>query len=177
MKKLFEKYREIIVYIIVGLMTTVVAYGIRMAVLYPLAAAFSLDLDVTGGEMLAKVSTLRTVATSCGWVAGVIFAFFTNKFWVFRNEEKGKRAVWLQFGKFVASRLATYFVELGIGVLVPLALTACGYVAFRFIINIDADIVAMAISMVVVTVLNYILSKLLVFRKNKKAAGGDTAGN
>ena len=38
MKKLWEKYRELIVYIIVGLLTTIVAYGVRFAVLYPIAA-------------------------------------------------------------------------------------------------------------------------------------------
>ncbi len=167
MKKFFEKYRELIVYIIVGLLTTVVAYGVRLAILYPVAAAMELDLNADSGEMMAKVSLLRTVATSAGWVAGVIFAFFTNKSWVFRDTVKGRGAVLLQFGKFVLSRLATYFVELGIGVLVPLGLVACGFVGFKLIVFVDADLIAMAISMVVVTVLNYILSKLLVFRKKK----------
>ena len=117
--------------------------------------------------MMARVSLLRTVATSAGWVAGVVFAFFTNKSWVFRDNVKGGAAVLAQFGKFVASRVVTYFVELGIGVLVPLALIGCGFESFELILTVDADLIAMAISMVVVTVLNYILSKLLVFRKKK----------
>lgn len=165
MKKLWEKYREIIVYIIVGLLTTIVAYGVRFAVLYPVAAAMSLDL---GDNSDYRVVVLRTVAISLGWVAGVIFAYFTNKKWVFRDTVSGKSEVAKQFGKFVASRLGTYFVEWGIGVLVPMLLIACGFKAFHFIIDVDADMIATLVSIVVVTALNYILSKLLVFRKKSE---------
>ena len=165
MKKLWEKYREIIVYIIVGLLTTIVAYGVRFAVLYPVAAAMSLDL---GDNSDYRVVVLRTVAISLGWVAGVIFAYFTNKKWVFRDTVREKSEVAKQFSKFVASRLGTYFVEWGIGVLVPMLLIACGFKAFHFIIDADADMIATLVSIVVVTVLNYILSKLLVFRKKSE---------
>ncbi len=164
MKKLFEKYREIIVYIIVGLATTVVSYGVRLLILYPFAAILSLDLASPDAAMIARVSVLRTVAQSLGWVAGVVFAFIPNKKWVFRNDEGGK-TVWAQFGKFVASRVGTYFVELGLAVLLPMLLVACGYKPFHFIVTVDADLVATAVSIVLVTVLNYVLSKLLVFKK------------
>ena len=166
MKKFFEKYREIIVYILVGLATTVVAYGVRLLILYPGAAILSLDLASPDAAMIAKVSVLRTVAQSLGWVAGVVFAFIPNKKWVFRNDEGGK-TLWAQFGKFVASRVGTYFVELLLAVLLPMLLIACGYKPFHFILTVDADLVATAVSVVVVTVLNYVLSKLLVFKKKK----------
>ena len=168
MKKLFEKYREIIVYIGVGLLTTIVAYGVRFAVLYPGAAIFGIDLEASSGTELTRASTLRTVAVSIGWVAGVIFAFFTNKSWVFQDKTSEKRAVLVQFGKFVLSRLGTYFVEWAIGVLFPMLLISLGYTAFRFIIEFTPDVVATLVSVVLVTVLNYILSKLLVFRNKKE---------
>ena len=171
MKKLFEKYRDIIVYIIVGLLTSVVAYGVRLAILYPFAAILNLDLNATDGAMVAKVSALRTVAQTVGWVAGVVFAFIPNKKWVFRNNEGGK-TVWAQFIKFVASRVGTYFVELALAVLLPMGLIACGYKSFHFILEIDAAMLSMGISMVLVTVLNYVLSKLLVFKKSKKSDEG-----
>ena len=164
MKKLWEKYREIIVYIIVGLMTTVVSYGVRLGMMYGGAAMLSIDLNTDHGT----ATVLRTVAITVGWVAGVIFAFFTNKKWVFQDTVSGKSAVSAQFGKFVLSRVGTYFVEWGLGALVPMLLIACGYKSFDFIITIDADLIATAISIVLVTVLNYILSKLLVFKKEKR---------
>ena len=175
MKKIFAKYREIIVYIGVGLLTTLVAYGVRFAVLYAFAAIFNIDIGAKEGSDLAAASTLRTVAVSLGWIAGVIFAFFTNKWWVFRDKVKEKGKVAAQFGKFVGSRIGTYFVELGIGVLVPMILLACGYKDFHFIVNITPDLIATAVSVVVVTVLNYILSKLLVFGKKKGKEKEDTA--
>ena len=175
MKKIFAKYREIIVYIGVGLLTTLVAYGVRFAILYAFAAIFNIDIGAKEGADLAAASTLRTVAVSLGWIAGVIFAFFTNKWWVFRDKATEKGAVAAQFGKFVGSRIGTYFVELGIGVLVPMILLACGYKDFHFIVNITPDLIATAVSVVVVTVLNYILSKLLVFGKKKGKEKEDTA--
>ena len=168
MKKLFEKYREIIVYIIVGLMTTAVAYGVRLLILYPFAAILSIDLNSTEAAMVAKASALRTAAQTAGWIAGVVFAFIPNKKWVFRNNESEKKTVVKQFGAFVASRIGTYFVELALAVLMPMTLIALGYKTFRFIIDVDADLFSMGISMVLVTVLNYVLSKLLVFRKKKE---------
>ncbi len=160
MKELFKKYRELIVYIIVGLMTTLVSYGIRLGILYIFAPILGIDLETEG-------AVLRTVAVSVGWVAGVIFAFFTNKSWVFQDKVSGKRAVLLQFGEFTLSRVFTYFVELGLGVGVPALLIALGFEPFKFILEIDADLIASGVSIVLVTVLNYILSKLLVFRKKK----------
>jgi putative flippase GtrA len=172
MRELFKKYREIIVYIIVGLMTTVVAYGIRLGVIYGFAPILDIDLAAEGG----RAAMLRTVAVSLGWVAGVIFAFFTNKSWVFQDKVSGKRAVLIQFGEFTLSRVFTYFVELGLGVGVPPLLTSLGYKPLEIILTFDADLIiltfdadliATGVSVVLVTVLNYILSKLLVFRKKK----------
>lgn len=162
MKELFKKYREIIVYIGVGLLTTIVAYGVRFAVLYPFSSILSIELDDS-----MEAAALRTVAISLGWVAGVVFAFFTNKAWVFQDKVSEKRAVWVQFGKFTLSRLSTYFVEWGLGALLPMAMIACGFEPFSFIITIDAEMITMAVSVVLVTVLNYVLSKLLVFAKKK----------
>ncbi len=162
MKELFKKYREIIVYIFVGLLTTAVSYGIRLGIIYGFSPILGIDLAAEG----ADAAVLRTVAVTVGWVAGVIFAFFTNKSWVFRDEVKGKGML-VQFGEFTLSRVFTYFVELGLGVGVPPLLGALGYKPFKFILTVDADLIATGISVVLVTVLNYILSKLLVFRKKK----------
>ncbi len=158
------------VYVIVGLLTTLVAYGVRLALLYPLADAYGVDLNAGG----ATASLLRSVSISVGWVAGVIFAFFANKAWVFRDADWRIASVWSQFGKFVASRAGTYLVELALGVLIPLALRKLGFSPFKFIVTVDADLIALAFSAVTVTVLNYILSKLLVFRRK---TGNETTDN
>ncbi len=164
MKKLSPKHREIIVYIFVGLLTTLVSYGVKFAILYPVSYAMSIDLS---GLSDPRASVLRGVAQSVGWAAAVVFAFFPNKKWVFRSEESDKKTVAVQFLKFVASRVSTYFVELAINILLPMLLIACGYKTFHFIIDVDADLMSTPICIVVITVLNYIISKLIVFRRKK----------
>ena len=169
MKRFFRKYREPIVYVIVGLMTTAVSYGVRLIVLYSLSARLSVDLASTDAEMLTRSSALRGLAGTLGWVAGVLFAFFPNKFWVFREENRSAKHTLRQFGAFVISRVGTYFAELGLAVLLPMLLGAVGYRSFTLLVEFDADKLTLVISAVVITVLNYLISKLLVFRKQKTA--------
>lgn len=171
MKKLFEKYREIIVYILVGLMATVISYGIRLALIYGGAALFAIDLSSEEVAEAARASALRTVATIAGSACAIVATFWPNKIWVFRNFEKGRKEVWAQFGKFLGSRIFSFILELGIAVGLPLVLTSLGYKTFHFLIDVDADRMTTAISIVFITVLNYVLSKLLVFRKKSAAAG------
>ncbi len=168
MSTFWKKYRELIVYLIVGLLTTVVSYAVRMAILYPFARIYAIDLNADTSD--ASASALRSVAQTVGWIAGVTFAFFPNKVWVFRDTEKNTGKTWRQFGKFAASRLFTWFVELGLAVALPLLLIKAGYKPFHLIVNVDADLLTMAISIVTITILNYVISKVFVFRKKKKEA-------
>ena len=165
MKKFFDKYREIIVYLIVGVLTTLISYGVRFAVLYGGAALFGIDLgDALSGGTVA----LRAAAPTIGWAVAVIFAFYPNKIWVFRDEDKEKKRTVIQFFEFVGSRVGTYFAEIGLAVLFPMLLTALGYKTFHFIVDVDADVLTAVVSMVIITILNYVLSKFLVFRKKKE---------
>ena len=165
MKKFFVRYREIIVYLIVGILTTLVSYGVRFAVLYGGSALFGIDLgDATAGSTVA----LRAAAPTIGWIVAVIFAFYPNKVWVFKDEDKEKKRTVIQFFEFVGSRVGTYFAEMGLAVLFPMLLTALGYKTFHFIIDVDADVMTAVVSMIIITILNYVLSKFLVFRKKKE---------
>jgi sugar phosphate isomerase/epimerase/putative flippase GtrA len=172
LKKLFEKYREIIVYILVGLMATVISYGVRLGLLYGGAALLSINLGSTEAATVARASVLRVVASTVGSAAAILASFYPNKVWVFRDTRKDRRSVLGQFFAFVGSRIATFFLEMGFAVVLPPLLLLCGYRTFHLFIDVDADKMSMAVSIVVITVLNYILSKLLVFRKQKKGGAG-----
>ena len=167
MKELFKKYREIIVYIIVGLMTTAVAYGIRLGIIYGFSPILGIDLSAEGG----KAAVLRTVAVSIGWVAGVIFAFFTNKKWVFNDTTSDRRGVARQLAMFAGGRVATlgldYLLNWGM-------LWVMGALALKFLdgflgISLDTynELVAWFVTQVAVVASNYFISKLFVFRGNK----------
>lgn len=162
MKKFFEKYREPIVYLIVGLLSSVISYGVRLAIIYGGAALLSINLEAD----LAKASTLRTVAATVGSFAAMTAVFYPNKIWVFRNNEKG-RAVWVLFAKYISSRIFSFLLELGFAVVMPLLLGWMNYRPFRLIIEFDADKLTSVLSIVIFTLLNYLFSKVFVFRKKK----------
>lgn len=129
------RYRELISYLIVGGLTTVVSlgtyYGCTLTVL---DAAVPLQLQA---------------ANVLSWIAAVTFAYFTNRKYVFesRNQHMLKEA-----GAFYASRLSTLLMDMG---LMFLMVTILGW----------DDKIAKLIVQVVVTIANYVISKFFVFKK------------
>ena len=137
-KALCIKHREIIVYLIVGVMTTVVAW----------AAKFLWNIVFYAGTA-HPLPVQTTILTIVEFVAGVAFAYPTNRKWVFQSTNPN---ILKEAAGFVASRLAT----LGIQMLLNLVLIN--------VLNMNFYLATVLISVVVV-VSNYVFSKLLVFRK------------
>ena len=131
---LFRKYRELIAYVIVGGLTTVVS----MALYYGSTWAFLDGSDALQVQMIS-------------WVGAVAFAYVTNRVFVFQSHST---AVFREIVSFVSSRVLTLLLDMGC---MWLMVTAIG---------VDHRI-AKLVSMVLVTVGNYVISKLLVFKKEK----------
>lgn len=139
-KKIFalcRQYREIILYLIVGVMTTIVSWAAY--------AVSKLFLNIEDPIQMQAAVVIR-------WTAGVIFAYFTNRAYVFQSKETNRLKEVLSF---VSSRLVTLFLETIIMQTLP----------SKFGVN---DWIATFIAAVVVTVTNYVLSKFIVFRKKKE---------
>lgn len=132
---LYKKYKEIINYLIVGGLTTVVS----LAVYYGCVLTF---LDPNDGIQLQAANILS-------WVAAVTFAYFTNRKFVFESQNQNKLG---EAAAFYGSRVMTLLMDMGC---MFLMVTLLG-------IN---DKIAKLVVQVIVTVGNYILSKFLVFRK------------
>ena len=90
-----------------------------------------------------------------------------NSRWVFESRAQGTRAIAKEFSLFASSRLAT----LGLDTLVTFGgvalLDALSYKPIHIIIDFTADFVAKCASAVLVIIANYVLSKLIVFRKKQ----------
>ncbi|MCI7795213.1 MAG: GtrA family protein [Lachnospiraceae bacterium] len=128
--------REGIAYLIFGVLTTLVDYVISNALFY--AAHMSSVLSQT-----------------IGWVAAVLFAFVTNKWWVFNSHTLVPSEVWKEFVSFVLCRVATFLFNLAaIFVMVD-------------ILDMEFFICKLLISVVVV-ILNYVFSKILIFAHKKE---------
>lgn len=135
-KALYKKYEEIIVYLIVGVLTTIVAWAAKFG-------ANALFFENTMYPTPFENGVLSTV----NWVAGVIFAYFTNRRFVF----KSRKPMRTEAPKFVLSRVSTWILD----IVVMQVLTAAS-------VNL---VVASVISAVLVTIGNYVFSKLFVFNK------------
>jgi len=95
------------------------------------------------------------VANTLAWAAAVVFAFFTNKKYVFRSRATG-RGLWFEFLSFVAARIASLAVDMGWMIL------AVGRWGME-------ENVANIFSNIVVVIANYFFSKFVVFRKGGSA--------
>ena len=137
-RALFEKHREIIVYLIVGVLTTVFAWAIR----------FLWNIVFYDGTA-HPLPVQTTILTIVEFIAGVSFAYPTNRKWVFRSTNPN---ILKEAAGFVSARLTT----LGIQMLLNLVIINLLHVNFY---------VATVVIGVIVVILNYVFSKLLVFRK------------
>ncbi|MCI7020435.1 MAG: GtrA family protein [Clostridiales bacterium] len=130
---LAEKYWDILSYLFFGVLTTVVNYLIYLPV-YNLCG-FS-----------------AAVSNMIAWVGAVIFAYLTNKPFVFRSNDWSAQTVVPEFAKFVSCRLASGVME----TLILLLTVDC--------LHWNGNLWKL-LTQILVVIVNYVGSKLLVFRK------------
>ena len=139
MKKLillFQKYKEVIMYLIFGVLTTLV----NIITYYFCTRLF--DLNEYGSNVVA-------------WIISVLFAFVTNKLFVFEDKDKNWRAILKQSLSFFAFRLVSLGIDMG---------SMYGMIS---ILKWN-DLIAKVIVQVVIIIVNYVFSKFLVFNRRKK---------
>lgn len=136
--ELYKKYKEIINYLIVGGLTTVVS----MAIFYGSTWTF---LDGNDAFELQ-------VANVLSWIGAVIFSYFANRVFVFESKEKN---ILKEFSAFVSSRVLTLLLDMG----TMFVLSTLLHINYNF---------SKIVAMVLVTVGNYVISKVFVFKKKEK---------
>ena len=134
-KKIYSRYKQAINYVIVGGMTTGVSLGS-----YYLCVGTFLDSS--------KAIELQ-IANVISWICAVTFAFFTNKTFVF--ESKNPHIIEEAY-KFVGARVTTLLIDM---LCMGLLVSAVG-------VN---DKISKILVQIIVFVLNFLLSKFLVFIK------------
>ncbi len=161
--ELFKKYREIIMYVIFGALTTLVSivtyFAARM--LFPNEGAVPEFLKWTYRLTLGEGDSSTVLPNIISWIVSVTFAYITNRIWVFKSKVKGVGKIALQALSFYAARLLTLFVDLIIMYLL-VNLPAIENGLYEFCVKVFSNIV--------VLVLNYVFSKVFIFRKSKADA-------
>ena len=147
-------------YIIVGGLTTLINFG-----LFALLCAI-MGIDVTPGGAASitdsilfagetSISAPILIANVISISASILFAYFANKLVVFKRHCDTRAELVLEFIKFIGSRLVTMAIEIG--------------VVWLFIEALFMNVLlGKAISQVIVIILNYVISKLIVFRRAKR---------
>ena len=159
------RHRQLLLYFSFGIITTVCSLAacyltLRFGVLLPM-------FKDSAGE---PNSLLDIAGSTAQWTVGVIVAFLTNKKWVFTNAPKGLSVGAKQFGIFAFSRVGTYFLEVGINLCLIELFSMLHYSAQslslgELSISFTSRLWAKMISSVFVVIVNYFISKLVVFRK------------
>ena len=158
-KNLFNKYREIIVYLIFGVITTVVSMGVYFGILLFAEHVCSIS------PYEASFNAIRLVAQIVQWIAGVLVAFFTNKKWVFNAGGTTRSETWNELSKFALGRVGTLGLDTVITFGTVWLLDGLGYEPFKFILTFTSDLWSKIIASIVVIITNYIISKFFVFKK------------
>ena len=128
-----KKYKEPILYIFFGGLTTVVSF-----------LSYWVFVDVFHIHYM--------VSTVLSWIVSVTFAYVTNRKWVFESHARGAGAVLKEMLGFYACRIASGIMEMGMM-----------YVGVD-LLHINDKGVKLAANVIVI-IANYVLSKLIVFRK------------
>ena len=130
-----KRKKEVISYLFFGVLTTLI--NILSYVI--LSKLFEVDYKL---------------ATTIAWVISVLFAFITNKIYVFNSKETNIVLVAKEFSSFTTFRLLSYLMDLGVMVLMVEWLKT-------------DDLIAKIVANVFVVIFNYFASKYVIFKKKE----------
>ena len=135
MQELLRRYRGLILYGVFGVLTTTVNM-----------VAYYLCFDV--------LSIPNLISTAIAWLFSVLFAFITNKLWVFESKSFAKAVFFRELLSFFSCRIATGVLDMGI-MFVTVDRLAQNEILWKLLSNI------------IVIVLNYVASKALIFKSKQ----------
>jgi len=136
----YKKNKEVLMYLFFGVLTTAVSF---------VTAGISKHFLEDWGAANWVVS----VESTCfSWICAVTFAYVTNRIWVFDSQVKGKKGILTEAVSFYGGRIFTLLVEM-LMMWVGYTLMGINYWVTKIVAN------------VVVLILNYVISKLFVFKK------------
>ena len=139
---IYEKHKEVVNYLIFGVLATVVNLGVKYLLLFTI-------LDAANAVQLQ-------ISVIISWIAACLFAYFTNRIIVFKSKSK-------EILKEVISFFTARIITLGMEMLIMfIFVTALG-------LNSDLWVAIWSLfAQAVVIVSNYVFSKLIIFKKKEE---------
>jgi len=148
--ELFLKYKELVTYVFFGALTTLVNF-----------LTFSLFRWLLGEE-------LYLLNNAIAWLMSVIFAYITNKLFVFGSKSFETKTLLKEISEFFGARIFSFGLEEG-GMWLLIDLLSFGdYSLTVFGFKISGQLIAKLLLSVIVVIFNYFASKLVIFKKKSK---------
>ncbi len=148
LKNLFIKYKEVLLYLIFGGLTTLVS----------IFSFWLFDLFIP--------SKLYLITNVISWVLAIIFAFVTNKLFVFESKKWGKAELNSEIPKFLGARAFSLIIE-ELGLILFIDLLKFSKISTTVIgFEVTGNLIAKATMAVIVIALNYFFSKFMIFKKS-----------
>lgn len=123
----------------------------RQIVAYGIAGVITTLINIIAYWALTRLLAVNvTISTVIAWLVAFIFAFWSNRVWVFRSTGK----ILTEFTEFLSARITTGILD------VVIMFVFADWLAFP-------DVWVKAVSNIIVIVLNYVLSKLFIFKEEK----------
>lgn len=132
---MYKKYEDVILYLFFGGLTFLICIG-----------SYYVCAEVLGMHYM--------IANVISWVIAVLFAYVTNRIWVFKSNAKGMMAILKELWLFIACRLTTGGIEV---VIMFVGVT---------LMNVN-DMIVKIIAQIIVILSNYVFSKLIIFKKKE----------
>lgn len=161
--------REGILYLVFGVLTTAVSWITQYAIQWLVAFLWQIEYGSPAYRILS------IIATVIAWVCAVLFAFFTNRAFVFKDADK-KANIWVQMGEFFGGRVLTLLLfEIALYQGLTWALDVIIPEQFE-LLTVDLsqwrgygiDLFSKGVASVANIIANYLIGKFLVFKKAKK---------
>ena len=143
-KAFVKEHKEGVLYLVFGALTTLVSI-----------LSFALFNALLGDERYL-------ISNLISWVIAVVFAFFTNKHLVFASRSNDKKTLLSEGGKFLGARVLSLGLE---ELILWIMLDLFGMESLLLLGIVTGEIIAKTIATVVVVVVNYFLSKFIIFKK------------
>ena len=147
--ELIKKYKELLLYVIFGGFTTVVNFIVFWIC----------------GKFLGE--DLYLVSNAIAWFASVVFAYITNKLFVFESKNLSPKVLLKEIPAFFSARILSFAIEEG-GMW--LFVDALGFGEFSVSVlgfTVSGQLIAKLVLAVIVVITNYFASKFIIFRKKK----------
>ena len=145
--------KEIVTYIIFGVLTTLVNFLTYTAVIKTFGDSEVILFKIFGDSKV-------TLCNGIAWAVAVLFAFITNKLFVFESKSFAPAVFFNEFFAFFSTRIFTGLLE----IFLPELLMKIGLDQKLFGVE---GMLAKVVVAVIVVILNYVFSKLVAFRKKK----------